>query len=109
MADSLENWHGVDRHHFNAVISEQDLAETYFPAFISCANRGNASGLMCSCKWALVVRPRRGKLSYFRSHLPQPALPDNAVNGVPSCASKDLLTDKMRNSWGLDAYITSDW
>lgn len=49
--DSLEKWGGVDRHHFNAVITEQDLSDTYFPAFISCANRGNASGLMCSCRW----------------------------------------------------------
>ena len=38
----------VDRHHFNALVSEQDLADSYYPPFISCANRGNASGVMCS-------------------------------------------------------------
>ena len=32
-----------------AVVTEQDLQDTYYPAFVSCANRGNASGLMCSC------------------------------------------------------------
>jgi beta-glucosidase-like glycosyl hydrolase len=85
---SLENWGPdgpggatVDRHHFNAVITEQDLADTYYPPFTSCANRGNASGVMCSY---------------------------NAVNGVPSCASKMLLTEKLRDKWGFDGYITSD-
>ena len=38
----------MDRHHFNAVVTQQDLSDTYLPAFKSCANRGNASGIMCS-------------------------------------------------------------
>ena len=25
----LENWNGTDRHHFNAVVSDQDLVEVY--------------------------------------------------------------------------------
>lgn len=33
---------------------------------------------------------------------------DNAVNGVPSCASYDLLTTNLRDTWGFDGYITSD-
>ena len=32
----------------DAIISAQDLADTYLPPFVSCANRGNASGVMCS-------------------------------------------------------------
>jgi len=71
----------MDRHHFNAIVSEQDLTDTYFPAFTSCANRGNASGVMCSY---------------------------NAVNGVPSCASKTLLDDTLRGKWGFNGYVTSD-
>jgi beta-glucosidase-like glycosyl hydrolase len=63
------------------VVSEQDLADTYYPPFTSCANRGNASGVMCSY---------------------------NAVNGVPSCANKMLLTDNLRTKWGFDGYVTSD-
>jgi len=47
---SLENWHGVDRHHFNAISSDQDIADTYLPAFESCIRLGRVSGLMCSCK-----------------------------------------------------------
>jgi hypothetical protein len=33
----------------------------------------------------------------------------NSVNGVPSCANKDILTTKARLEWGFDGYITSDW
>ncbi len=32
-AYSLEDWDGIDRHHFNAVVSDQDFADTYFPVF----------------------------------------------------------------------------
>ena len=62
-------------------MSNADLNGTYFPAFQSCAQRGRATGVMCSY---------------------------NAVNGVPSCASKYLLTDLLRDKWGFDGYITSD-
>eukprot|EP00750_Incisomonas_marina_P009641 INCI16063.1.p1 GENE.INCI16063.1~~INCI16063.1.p1 ORF type:complete len:718 (-),score=90.54 INCI16063.1:456-2609(-) len=81
-AYSLEQYNAsIDRHSFNAVVSEQDLVDTYYPAFVSCANRGNASGLMCSY---------------------------NSVNGVPSCANKNLLTNLAREKWGFNGYITSD-
>lgn len=80
-AYSMEDSEGFTRHNFSATVSEQDLSDTYFPAFISCANRGRASGVMCSY---------------------------NAVNGVPSCASKELLTDNLRDKWGFDGYVTSD-
>eukprot|EP01121_Diplochlamys_sp_Union-15-3_P018262 TRINITY_DN661_c0_g1_i1.p1 TRINITY_DN661_c0_g1~~TRINITY_DN661_c0_g1_i1.p1 ORF type:complete len:885 (-),score=214.53 TRINITY_DN661_c0_g1_i1:67-2721(-) len=80
-AYDLENWHGMDRYHFNAICTEQDLADTYFPAFHSCVQQGKASGVMCSY---------------------------NAVNGVPSCASQDLLNNRLRAQWGFYGYITSD-
>jgi hypothetical protein len=32
----VELWDGVDRHHFNAIVSEQDAIDTYLPAFQSC-------------------------------------------------------------------------
>jgi hypothetical protein len=47
-AYSMENSDNQTRHNTNAIVTEQDLADSYFPAFISCANRGNASGIMCS-------------------------------------------------------------
>lgn len=81
VAYSLESWHGVDRHHFDARVSDEDLAEFYLPAFQACVERGRASAMMCSY---------------------------NAVNGVPSCASSFLMNEVARSEWKLDGYITSD-
>lgn len=69
-----ENWGGVQRYSFNAIVSAQDEAETYLPAFQSCVQRGKASSLMCSY---------------------------NAVNGVPSCANYNSMTTIARNTWGF--------
>lgn len=82
-AYSLENWNGMDRYHFDAICTQQDLVDTYYPAFVACVNpqRGGGSGIMCSY---------------------------NAVNGVPTCASSQLLTKNLRNAWGFDGYVTSD-
>eukprot|EP00760_Papus_ankaliazontas_P031037 PhM_4_TR5169/c3_g1_i1/m.79927 len=82
-AYSLESWGGVDRHSFNAIVTEQDFTDTYTPAFEACAHKdaGGASSFMCSY---------------------------NAVSGVPSCANKYILTDLARTAWGFDGYITSD-
>ncbi len=32
-AYSLEDWKGVDRFHFDALVSDYDLVETYLPAW----------------------------------------------------------------------------
>jgi beta-glucosidase-like glycosyl hydrolase len=32
----------------------------------------------------------------------------NAVNGVPSCASKFLLQNVLRDAWNFTGYVTSD-
>lgn len=71
----------VPRHRNNAMVTKQDQADTYFPAFENCVKRGHVSSIMCSY---------------------------NAVNGVPSCADKGLLTDLVRGQWKFDGYITSD-
>lgn len=78
---SLEQWNGTDRDHFNAVVTDQDLVDTYTPVFQACASEARASGIMCSY---------------------------NEVNGIPSCANDFLLTELMRNQWGFNGYITSD-
>ncbi|KAK4261435.1 hypothetical protein QN277_004431 [Acacia crassicarpa] len=80
IAYDLENWHEFARYNFNAVVSQQDLEDTYQPPFRSCIQQGKASCLMCSY---------------------------NAVNGVPACASEDLLRI-VRKTWGFQGYITSD-
>eukprot|EP01116_Phalansterium_solitarium_P000419 TRINITY_DN10277_c0_g1_i1.p1 TRINITY_DN10277_c0_g1~~TRINITY_DN10277_c0_g1_i1.p1 ORF type:complete len:893 (+),score=326.58 TRINITY_DN10277_c0_g1_i1:215-2893(+) len=80
-AYNLENWNGMDRYHFDAIITAQDEADTWLPAWQSCIERGQASALMCSY---------------------------NAVNGTPSCANTRILTTLARETWGFQGYITSD-
>ncbi|KAL2643286.1 hypothetical protein R1flu_010873 [Riccia fluitans] len=80
-AYDLENWQGVDRDHFDALVTKQDLEDTFNPPFKSCVQEGRASGFMCSY---------------------------NRVNGVPACASYDLLTHTARNLWKFQGYIVSD-
>ncbi|KAL8151437.1 hypothetical protein V2J09_021245 [Rumex salicifolius] len=80
-AHDLDNWHGVTRYLFDATVTKQDLADTFQPAFQSCVQDARASSIMCAY---------------------------NRVNGVPSCANRDLLTNVARDQWGFDGYITSD-
>jgi beta-D-xylosidase 4 len=63
-AYDLENWNGVDRFHFDAIVSNLDLIETFLPPFESCVRDAKVASIMCSY---------------------------NAVNGVPSCANQFLL------------------
>jgi beta-glucosidase-like glycosyl hydrolase len=80
-AYDLEDWGGLNRYDFDAVVTQQDLFDTYMPAFQSCVSEGRASGVMCSY---------------------------NAVNGIPSCADKLFNEGILREAWGFDGYITSD-
>ncbi|GAB4847180.1 Probable beta-D-xylosidase 6 [Ancistrocladus abbreviatus] len=79
-AYDLDAWHNFSRYSFNAVVTKQDLEDTYQPPFKSCIHEGKASCLMCSY---------------------------NSVDGVPACARGDLL-QKVRTEWGFQGYITSD-
>ncbi|XP_010527498.1 PREDICTED: probable beta-D-xylosidase 6 [Tarenaya hassleriana] len=79
-AYDLEKWGNSTRYNFNAVVTEQDMEDTYQPPFRGCIQDGKASCLMCSY---------------------------NAVDGVPACARGDLL-QKARAEWGFNGYITSD-
>ncbi|KAL2551702.1 putative beta-D-xylosidase 6 [Forsythia ovata] len=79
-AYDLEKWGQFTRYNFNAVVTDQDMADTYQPPFRSCIQQGKASCLMCSY---------------------------NRVNGIPACANHDLL-QKARTEWGFRGYITSD-
>ncbi|KAM7276961.1 hypothetical protein ACFE04_018827 [Oxalis oulophora] len=79
-AYDLESWKNYSRYSFNAVVSKQDMEDTYQPPFRSCIEQGKASCLMCSY---------------------------NAVNGIPACANGELL-QMARNEWGFKGYITSD-
>ncbi|TKW00449.1 hypothetical protein SEVIR_8G109400v4 [Setaria viridis] len=80
-AYDLEDWNGVQRYNFDARVTAQDLADTFNPPFRSCVVDGKASCVMCAY---------------------------TGVNGVPACASSDLLTKTFRGEWGLDGYVSSD-
>ena len=80
-AYDLENWGGVDRVHFDAIVSDQDMAESYLPAFETCIRDAKVASIMCSY---------------------------NSVNGIPSCANDLLLKEIARGDWGLDGFVVSD-
>ncbi|ONI35887.1 hypothetical protein PRUPE_1G559400 [Prunus persica] len=80
-AYDLDNWKGVDRYHFNAVVTKQDLDDTFQPPFKSCVIDGNVASVMCSY---------------------------NQVNGIPTCADPDLLAGVIRGEWKLNGYIVTD-
>ncbi|PRQ39365.1 putative glycosidase [Rosa chinensis] len=80
-AYDLDNWNGVDRFHFNARVSKQDLADTYDVPFRGCVLEGKVASVMCSY---------------------------NQVNGKPTCADPDLLKNTIRGQWKLNGYIVSD-
>ncbi|XP_042493015.1 beta-xylosidase/alpha-L-arabinofuranosidase 2-like [Macadamia integrifolia] len=80
-AYDLENWKGVDRFHFDAKVTKQDLDDTFQPPFKSCVIDGNVASVMCSF---------------------------NKVNGIPTCADPNLLAGVIRGDWKLNGYIVSD-
>ncbi|KAJ8900421.1 hypothetical protein K2173_025198 [Erythroxylum novogranatense] len=80
-AYDLDNWNGVDRFHFNAQVSKQDVVDTFDVPFRACVKEGKVASVMCSY---------------------------NQVNGVPTCADPNLLRKTVRGQWHLNGYIVSD-
>lgn len=70
-----------NRHTFNAQVSNQDLWDTYLPAFQDLVVEGKVAGVMCAY---------------------------NALFGQPCCGNDLLLMDILRNQWKFDGYVTSD-
>ncbi|XP_028393522.1 probable beta-D-xylosidase 6 [Dendronephthya gigantea] len=68
------------RFSFNAQVSDRDWYMTFLPQFKACVEAGTYS-IMCSY---------------------------NSVNGVPACASKELLIDILRTKWKFKGYVISD-
>ena len=69
------------RHSFNAVVSRQDLYETYLPAFKACVQEGKVEAVMGAY---------------------------NRTNGEPCCGSRTLLLDILRGEWGFQGHVVSD-
>jgi len=70
-----------DRHQFDARPSERDLWETYLSAFRDLVQDGKAGSVMSAY---------------------------NRVNGESATASRRLLAEILRGSWGFTGYVVSD-
>lgn len=70
-----------ERHHFNAVVNEYDLRETYLPHFYKCIKEGNAQSIMCAY---------------------------NRVLGEPCCSSNYLLNNILHKEWEFNGLVVSD-
>ena len=66
----------------NSVVDDRTLHEIYLPAFKTAVQEGNA--------WAIMG-------SY------------NLYNGQFNCHNKKLLVDILKNDWGFDGVVVSDW
>ena len=71
----------AQRHSFDAHVNEQDLRETYLPAFQACVQEARVEAVMGAY---------------------------NRTNGEPCCGSRHLLKDILRGEWGFDGHVTSD-
>eukprot|EP00047_Mylnosiga_fluctuans_P007107 m.251131 g.251131 ORF g.251131 m.251131 type:complete len:817 (-) comp17080_c0_seq1:24-2474(-) len=80
VAYSVENYDGMTRYAFNAIVSPYDLTMTYLPGWQAVVQTGHALGVMCSY---------------------------NSLNGIPTCGNP-ALTNVLRGQWGFEGYMTSD-
>jgi beta-glucosidase len=69
------------RHKFDTWCSEQDLHETYLPAFEALVREGKAYSVMGAY---------------------------NRLYNTPCCASDLLLDETLRKKWGFEGYVVSD-
>ena len=71
----------IERHRFDARVSEHDLRDSYLPQFEACVREGKVGAVM-------------------------PAY--NRVNGEPCAASPRLLETILRKEWGFGGFVVSD-
>jgi beta-glucosidase len=70
-----------NRHREDVHPSAHDLEDTYLPAFRATVTEGKVQSVMCAY---------------------------NAVNGIPACASDDLMEKTLRQAWGFQGFVVSD-
>jgi len=73
-----EEWR---RNFGSAEVDEFSLRGYYLPQFRACVREGGVAAVMCAY---------------------------NAVNGVPCCANRRLLTRILREEWGFAGYVVAD-
>ncbi|WP_233221976.1 glycoside hydrolase family 3 protein [Allosphingosinicella deserti] len=70
-----------NRHKEDVHPSAHDLEDTYLPAFRATVTEGQVYSVMCAY---------------------------NAVDGIPACASEDLMDTRLRKDWGFKGFVVSD-
>ncbi|MCK8061667.1 MULTISPECIES: glycoside hydrolase family 3 C-terminal domain-containing protein [unclassified Fusibacter] len=78
----LANDQELERHAVDAVVSERALRELHLKAFEIPVRRGNAKSIMTSY---------------------------NPINGVFAASNYDLNTTILRDEWGFDGIVMTDW
>jgi len=71
----------VDRFAFDAIVSAQDMEDTFLPAFEATVREAGVESVMGSY---------------------------NRLNGVPACADPWLLQTVLRDRWGFEGHVVSD-
>lgn len=72
----------TNRKTINEIVSERALREIYLPAFKACVQKGKIRSVMTGYNW---------------------------INGEACAHSKWMLQDVLRNEWGFDGCVMSDW
>ncbi len=70
------------RHNSNSIVSERTLREIYFPAFKAAIQEADSKAVMTAY---------------------------NKVNGIWAAESKWLITDILREEWGFNNLVMTDW
>jgi beta-glucosidase len=78
----LGNNSEFDRHNTDSIIDERTLREIYLPAFEAAVKEAHVGSVMSSY---------------------------NLTNGLHMSQNKYLLTEVLKNEWGFDGLIMSDW
>ncbi len=72
----------TNRTGINVSVSKRALEEIYLPGFRACVKEGEVKTVMSAY---------------------------NRINGVPCSQNRKLLHDKLRDEWGFDGVVISDW
>ena len=72
----------TERFRMNSIVDERTLREIYLPAFEAAVKKGQPWSVMCAY---------------------------NKLNGTYCSEHRELLTDILKNEWGFEGYVVSDW
>ncbi|WP_207588358.1 glycoside hydrolase family 3 C-terminal domain-containing protein [Halomontanus rarus] len=78
----LANNQEADRHYVSAEIDERTLREIYLPAFEAAVREADVSSVMASY---------------------------NRINGTYAPQHRRLLTEVLKDEWGFEGFVVSDW